>query len=73
MAKGLFDNLIGAHQECFCDREAKRSSVGEHNEKPERFYEIVLTTSYPPYGEAFQRTARSAFVNLFEQRMEAAQ
>ena len=47
--------------------------VGEHSEKPERFYEIVLTASYPPYGEAFQRTARSAFVNLFEQRMEASQ
>jgi N6-adenosine-specific RNA methylase IME4/ParB-like chromosome segregation protein Spo0J len=40
--------------------------VGEHSEKPERFYEIVREASYPPYGEAFQRKARPDFVNLYE-------
>jgi len=39
--------------------------IGEHSEKPERFYEIVRASSYPPYGEAFQRKARPDFVNLF--------
>jgi ParB/RepB/Spo0J family partition protein len=39
--------------------------VGEHSEKPERFYEIVRAASYPPYGEAFQRKARPDFVSLF--------
>jgi N6-adenosine-specific RNA methylase IME4/ParB-like chromosome segregation protein Spo0J len=39
--------------------------VGEHSEKPERFYEIVREASYPPYGEAFQRKARPDFVNLY--------
>jgi N6-adenosine-specific RNA methylase IME4/ParB-like chromosome segregation protein Spo0J len=47
--------------------------TGKHSEKPEKFYEIVRAASYPPYGEAFQRKARPDFVNLFEQRMEAAQ
>ena len=41
------------------------SPIGEHSEKPERFYEIVRASSYPPYGEAFQRKARPDFVNLF--------
>jgi N6-adenosine-specific RNA methylase IME4 len=45
--------------------------VGGHSEKPEKFYEIVRAASYPPYGEAFQRTARPDFVNLFETRDEA--
>jgi N6-adenosine-specific RNA methylase IME4 len=40
--------------------------VGKHSEKPEKFYEIVRAASYPPYGEAFQRTARPDFVNLYE-------
>jgi N6-adenosine-specific RNA methylase IME4 len=40
--------------------------VGKHSEKPEKFYEIVRAASYPPYGEAFQRTARPDFVTLFE-------
>jgi N6-adenosine-specific RNA methylase IME4 len=40
--------------------------LGEHSEKPERFYEIVRAASYPPYGEAFQRKARPDFANLFE-------
>jgi hypothetical protein len=31
--------------------------LGEHSEKPERFYEIVREASYPPYGEAFQGAA----------------
>jgi N6-adenosine-specific RNA methylase IME4 len=40
--------------------------LGEHSEKPERFYEIVREASYPLYGEAFQRKARPDFINLFE-------
>jgi N6-adenosine-specific RNA methylase IME4 len=47
--------------------------LGGHSEKPEKFYEIVRAASYPPYGEAFQRTARPGFVSLFEQIAEAAQ
>jgi N6-adenosine-specific RNA methylase IME4 len=49
--------------------------VGKHSEKPEKFYEIVRRASYPPYGEAFQRMARSDFVNLYQQQiaLEAAQ
>jgi N6-adenosine-specific RNA methylase IME4/ParB-like chromosome segregation protein Spo0J len=39
--------------------------VGEHSEKPERFYEIVRAASYPPFGEAFQRKARPDFCNLY--------
>jgi N6-adenosine-specific RNA methylase IME4 len=41
--------------------------VGEHSEKPERFYEIVREASYGPYGEAFQRTPRPDFVNLYRE------
>jgi N6-adenosine-specific RNA methylase IME4 len=47
--------------------------VGEHSEKPDRFYDIVRAASFPPYGEVFQRQARPDFVNLFEQIAEAAQ
>jgi N6-adenosine-specific RNA methylase IME4 len=49
--------------------------VGEHSEKPERFYEIVRAASYSPYGEAFQRQARPDFANLFVRRqaLEAAE
>jgi N6-adenosine-specific RNA methylase IME4 len=43
--------------------------VGRHSEKPEKFYEIVRAASYPPYGEAFQRTTRPDFVNLFVQQI----
>jgi N6-adenosine-specific RNA methylase IME4 len=39
--------------------------VGGHSEKPEKLYEIIRAASYPPYGEAFQRQARSDFINLF--------
>jgi N6-adenosine-specific RNA methylase IME4 len=39
--------------------------VGEHSEKPERFYEIVRAASHPPYGEVFQRTERPDFANVF--------
>jgi N6-adenosine-specific RNA methylase IME4 len=39
---------------------------GIHSEKPERFYEIVRTASYLPAGEAFQRTPREHFVDVFE-------
>jgi N6-adenosine-specific RNA methylase IME4 len=40
--------------------------VGVHSEKPEQFYELVRRASYPPYGEAFQRTPRADFVNLYQ-------
>jgi N6-adenosine-specific RNA methylase IME4 len=43
----------------------------EHSEKPEHLYEIVRAASYPPYGEAFQRTARPDFVNLYRERERA--
>lgn len=47
---------------------------GEHSEKPEAFYDIVRCSSYPPYGEANQRTPRPDFTNLFvEVRSEAAE
>jgi N6-adenosine-specific RNA methylase IME4 len=39
--------------------------VGAHSAKPERFYEIVRAVSYPSYGEAYQRTARDGFTNLY--------
>jgi N6-adenosine-specific RNA methylase IME4 len=39
--------------------------IGEHSEKPERFYDIVRAASYPPHGEAFQRKPRPDFINLF--------
>jgi N6-adenosine-specific RNA methylase IME4 len=39
--------------------------LGEHSEKPEKFYEIVREASYPPYGEAFQRQDRPDFTNCF--------
>jgi len=45
--------------------------VGEHSEKPERFYEIVRAASYPPYGEAFQRARRADFADLWT--IEAAE
>jgi len=40
--------------------------MGVHSEKPDHFYDIVRQASYAPYGEAFQRTARPDFTNLFE-------
>ena len=46
--------------------------IGEHGEKPERFYEIVRAASYAPYGEAFQRNARDGFVNLYESVQRAS-
>ena len=47
--------------------------VGEHSEKPEKFYEIVRAASYEPYGEAFQRADRADFIDLFVKRQEAAE
>jgi N6-adenosine-specific RNA methylase IME4 len=44
------------------------ASRGEHSEKPEKFYEIVRAMSFPPYGEAFQRTPRPDFTNLCVER-----
>jgi N6-adenosine-specific RNA methylase IME4 len=46
---------------------------GEHSEKPEQFYEIVRAASYPPYGEANQRTPRPDFVNLYAPMLEAGE
>jgi N6-adenosine-specific RNA methylase IME4 len=45
--------------------------VGEHSEKPERFYQIVREASYLPAGEAFQIKARDGFVNLFPADLSA--
>jgi N6-adenosine-specific RNA methylase IME4 len=45
---------------------------GEHSEKPEQSYDIIRTASYPPFGEANQRQARSDFVNLFASKEIAA-
>ena len=42
--------------------------MGEHSEKPDLFYDIVLRASFPPYGEAFQRTSRPEFQNLYEKK-----
>jgi integrase len=39
--------------------------MGRDSEKPEEFYDLVRRASFPPYGEAFQRTARRDFVNLY--------
>lgn len=44
--------------------------VTEHSAKPDAFYDIVRQASYPPYGEAFQRTDRPDFRNLFEKEEE---
>jgi len=41
--------------------------MGEHSAKPQEFYDLVETASYPPYGECFQRENRSAFKNLYEE------
>ena len=41
--------------------------VGEHSEKPDRFYQIVRTASYPPFGELFGRKPRDGFVNLYQE------
>ena len=39
--------------------------VGEHSAKPDEFYDVVREASYLPAGEAFQRTARDGFVNVY--------
>jgi N6-adenosine-specific RNA methylase IME4 len=46
--------------------------AGDHSEKPEVFYNLVVAASYPPYGEGFQRKPRQGFINLFRER-EAAE
>ncbi|MBE7203880.1 MAG: hypothetical protein INR70_39640 [Parafilimonas terrae] len=43
-----------------------RWPVGANSEKPEAFYELVRASSYPRFGEAFQRLARPDFTNLYE-------
>ena len=40
--------------------------VGANSEKPDAFYDLVRTCSFAPYGEAFQRTPRPDFVNLYQ-------
>jgi N6-adenosine-specific RNA methylase IME4 len=40
--------------------------MGEHSEKPEKFYEIVREASHGPYGEAFQRQPRLDFTNVYQ-------
>ncbi len=45
--------------------------MGAHSEKPEHFYELVRLASYEPYGEAFQRSDRADFTNIYGE-MEAA-
>jgi N6-adenosine-specific RNA methylase IME4 len=42
--------------------------LGPHSAKPAKFYEIVTQASYLPAGEAFQRTPRDGFLNVFEER-----
>lgn len=39
--------------------------VRKHSEKPDEFYDLVLKQSHAPYGEAFQRTPREEFIDLF--------
>lgn len=44
--------------------------LGPHSAKPDQFYDIVRRSSYLPAGEAFQRSARDGFVNVYEERPE---
>jgi len=37
----------------------------EHSVKPQAFYDIAQTASYPPYGEVFQRAEREGIDNLY--------
>lgn len=46
--------------------------VGEHSAKPDEFYEIVRTASYPPFGEVFGRKPREGFINLFQEAQPAS-
>lgn len=46
---------------------------GAHSAKPEAFYQIVRAASHGPFGEAFQRTPRPDFTNIYGLRMEAAE
>lgn len=47
--------------------------VGQHSEKPEKFYEIVRAASFPSYGEVFQRDARPDFTNVYQPQAAAAE
>ena len=49
-----------------------QAPVGAHSEKPAAFYRIVERASYLPAGEAFQRTPRPGFVNLYQPAQQAA-
>lgn len=48
---------------------------GPESTKPDGSYDVVRKLSYSPYGEAFQRTARPDFVNLYQpaSMLEAAE
>ena len=48
------------------------ADLGQHSAKPEQFYDIVRRSSYLPAGEAFQRTARDGFVNVYRERRNRA-
>ena len=50
--------------------EAPRGAA--HSAKPEAFYDIVRAASHGPYGEAFQRTARPEFANLYRESESGA-
>ncbi len=45
--------------------------MGDHSEKPEKFYDIVRAASYEPYGEAFQREDRYDFVDVYGNQLES--
>jgi N6-adenosine-specific RNA methylase IME4 len=45
-----------------------KPSSDTHSAKPDSFYDIVRRASYPPFGEAFQVTARPDFVNLYRRK-----
>ena len=47
-----------------------QAPTAEHSAKPDIFYDIVRRASYPPYGEVFQRKARSDFANLYETEVQ---
>jgi hypothetical protein len=75
MAKGLFDNLIGAHQECFCDRACQRHWRGcrkrprsTASSSPDRLSAAFYPTSGTiPRGKR-QRPSQMQFLNYSKAR-----